>query len=103
MDVKWAFDYISRVKLVQRIMHLGIDNDLIGWTQSFLTNRSVKLVIDGFTNPRQKVKFGISQGLPISLILVLIYMSGVFSVVEKQLPNMLCVSFIDNLGFITAD
>lgn len=35
---------------------LSIDDDLIGWTQSFLTDRSAKLVIDGFTNARQKIE-----------------------------------------------
>lgn len=33
----------------------------------------------------------------------MIYISGVFSVVEKQLPNVTCVSSVDDLGFITAD
>ena len=56
MDVKGAFDYVSRAKLVQRMNELGIDNDLIGWIQSFLTDRSVELVIDGFTNSSQKVE-----------------------------------------------
>lgn len=82
---------------------LGIDDNLIGWTQSFLTDRSVELVIDGFTNPRQKVESGIPQGLPVSQILFLIYISGVFFVVEEHLPNVTCVSFVDDLGFITAD
>ena len=103
MDVKGAFDHVSRAKLVQRMADLSIDNDLISWTQSFLTDRSVELVIDGFTNPRQKVESGIPQGSPVSPILFLIYISGVFSVVEKQLPNVTCVSFVDDLGFITAD
>ena len=62
---------------------LGIDDDLIGWTQSFLTDRSVELVIDGFTNSRQKVESGISQGSPVSPILFLIYISGVFSIIEE--------------------
>ena len=103
MDVKGAFDHVSRAKLVQRMADLGIDDDLIGWTQSFLTDRSVELVIDGFTNPRQKVESGIPQGSPVSPILFLIYISGMFSVVEEQLPNVTCVSFVDDLGFITAD
>ena len=30
MDVKGAFDYISRVKLAQQMRELKIDNDLIG-------------------------------------------------------------------------
>ena len=103
MDVKGAFDYVSRAKLVQRMKDLGIDDDLIGWTKSFLTNRSVELVIDGFTNPRQKVESGIPQGSPVSPILFLIYISGVFSKIEEQLPDITCFFFIDDLGFLIAD
>lgn len=61
MDVKGTFDHVSRAKLVQKMADLSIDNDLIDWTQSFLTDRLVELVIDGFKNPRQKVESGILQ------------------------------------------
>ncbi len=30
MDVKEAFDYLSRLKLAQRMRQLGVDNGLIG-------------------------------------------------------------------------
>lgn len=32
MDVKGAFDHVSRAELVKKIIELGIDDDLIGWT-----------------------------------------------------------------------
>ena len=35
MDVKGAFDHVSKTKLVERMMELGIDGDLIRWTRSF--------------------------------------------------------------------
>ena len=66
-------------------------------------DRSVKLVIDEFTNLRQKVESRIPKRSPVTPILFLIYISAVFAVVEEQLPNITCVSFVDNLGFITAD
>ncbi len=44
---------------MQKMNELGIDDDLIGWTQSCLTDRSVELVIDEFINSRQKVESGI--------------------------------------------
>ena len=103
MDVKGAFDHVSQAKLAQRMANLGIDNDLIGWTQSFLIGRSVELVIDGFTNPRQKVETGIPQDSPVSPILFLIYISNVFSAVEAKLSNVTCVSFVDDLAFLTSD
>lgn len=56
MHVKGAFDYVSRAKLGQQMRDLGIDNDLIGLTKPFMTNRSVELAIDGFNIERQKLE-----------------------------------------------
>ena len=36
---KRAFDHFSRARLAQRMADLGIDDDLISWMQSFLTDR----------------------------------------------------------------
>lgn len=61
MDVKGAFNHVSRARLAQRMADLGIDDDLIGWMQSFWTNKWVELVIDGYINPKQKVETGIPR------------------------------------------
>lgn len=59
MDVKSPLDYVSRVKLAQWMRELKINTDLISWTQSFLTDRKVKLVIDGHVNLEKNVETGI--------------------------------------------
>ena len=41
MDVMRAFDHVSKTSLVKRMIKLGIDGDLIRWTQFFLTDRKV--------------------------------------------------------------
>lgn len=60
MKIKSTFDYISWAQLAKWMVDLGIDNYLMDWSQSFLSNRLIKLVIDGFTNPRPKVEIKIS-------------------------------------------
>ena len=83
MDVKGAFDHVSRAQLAQKMADLGIDDDLIEWTKSFLTDRWVELVIDGYVNAKHKVKTGIPQRSPVSPILFVVYISGVFSRIES--------------------
>lgn len=56
MDKKSAFVYVFWAKFIEQIAKLDIENDRISWTKSFLTNRSVKLVIDRYINLRQKVE-----------------------------------------------
>ena len=102
MDVKRAFDRVSRAELAQRISELEIDDDLIRWTQSFLKDRWVELVIDGYINPKHKIETGIPQCSPVSPILFLIYISGVFFQVESRLLQISCLSFMDDLRFLVA-
>lgn len=68
----------------------------------FLTDRWVELVINGYVNAKHKVKTGIPQGSPVSPTLFLIYISGVFSQIESRIPQVTCLSFMGDLGFLTA-
>ena len=99
MDVKGAFDHVSKTKLVERMMELG---DLIRWTLSFLTDRKIQLVIDGHTNRERDIETGIPQGSPVSPILFLVYISGVFEKVSVSYPAITSLSFVDDLGFIAS-
>lgn len=102
MDVKGAFDHVSCAPLAQKMSSLAIDDNLIRWKQSFLTDRWVELVIDGHTNPKCKIETGIPQGLPVSPVLFLLYIRGVFAEIESRLPEVACLSFIDDLAFLAA-
>ena len=83
MDVKEAFDHVSKRQLLTRMIELGIDGDLVTWTGSFLIDRKVQLVIDGHDNKEKEIETGIPQGFPVSPILFLIYISGVFNKISE--------------------
>ena len=102
IDVKEAFDYISRIQLLKRMIDLGIDGDLVAWTKSFLTNQRVQLVINRYDNKEREIETGILQRSPVSPILFLIYISGVFDIVTENNPTVTSLSFVDNLGFIAS-
>ena len=59
MDVKGAFNYVVKNRLIQRMMDLKIPNFLIYWTKSFLTNRQAQLVIDGYICPLRDINLGV--------------------------------------------
>ena len=59
MDVKGAFDHVSKSQLLTHMINLGIDGDLVVWTKSFLTDRTVQLVIDGHDNKEREIETGI--------------------------------------------
>ena len=47
MDVKSAFNNVSRGHLVDRMVQLGMQNDLVRWTESFMSQRKVRLILNG--------------------------------------------------------
>src|SRR6267378_4077628 len=48
MDVKGAFPNTNPSRLIQCMVEVGIDGDLVSWVASFLSERKVQIVIDGF-------------------------------------------------------
>lgn len=100
MDVKGAFDHVNPGRLVSRMGELGLDGDLIRWTQSFLTDRKVQLIIDNTQCPTQPINSGVPQGSPVSPILFAIYLSGVFVEIERVVPGVRTLSFADDVGLL---
>jgi len=64
MDVKSAFNDVDKTFLGKRMEGLGVEADLIRWTMSFITDRRVKLVLDGEVGEPNEVDTGVPQGSP---------------------------------------
>ena len=102
LDVKGAYPNVIRQQLIKRLVELGIPGDLIRWVNSFLTDRKVQLVIDGYTCPVRDIEIGVPQGSPISPILFIIYISGFFDAIEAKIP-IISLSFADDIGLIAIE
>src|SRR4030095_3246489 len=102
LDIRGAYPNICRKRLIKRMVELGIPGDIIRWTNSFLTDRRVQLVIDGYTCPMREVDCGVPQGSPISPILFVIYLSGLFSAIEDKVP-IISLSFSDDIGLTAVE
>jgi hypothetical protein len=103
IDVIGAFDHVDPYKLSKAIEAAGLNNDLIRWTLSFLTDRRVSLIIDGYKAPEQPINSGLPQGSPVSPILFLIYIRGVFQAIERQVPGIKALSYADDIGLIAQE
>jgi hypothetical protein len=99
MDVKSAFNNVSKAHLGKRMEALELEPDLIRWTDSFMTSRQVKLVLDGEIGDASPVDTGIPQGSPAAPILFVTYLSGIFDEVERTVPGVKGLSFTDNIAW----
>jgi Reverse transcriptase (RNA-dependent DNA polymerase) len=100
MNVKGAFDYVVKERLLQRMSELEIPQFLIKWTESFLIDRQAQLIIDGFTCLLKDTNSGVSQGSLVSSILFIIYLSGIFNKIEKQNPEITALFFANDIAFL---
>ena len=60
IDVKNAFDHVFKKKLIERIINLRLDENLVGQTQSFITDKKVELIINGYINLEVLINIDIS-------------------------------------------
>ena len=99
MDVKSAFNNVSKIHLGKRMEVLGIEADLIWWMMSFMMDRKVRITLDGETGEAQAVETGVPQGSPAAPILFVTYLSDVFDEVERKVPGVSGLSFVDDIGW----
>src|SRR5690606_653438 len=101
LDVKGAFDNVSRVRLLQTMRQMRIPTPLVHWVEHFMTERSIQLAFDGQREGMVPVDTGIPQGSPVSPILFLIYLKPLFDVLEKKHPTLQFPSYINDVGIIS--
>jgi hypothetical protein len=100
MDVKGAFDHVSKTQLTKRLQELEADPQIIKWTESFMTDRKASLLINGHENAMKPTKTGIPEGSPVSPILFASYISGIFEEIEEEVMGATGLSFVDEISWL---
>ena len=102
LDVKGAFNHVNPSRLIAQLIEFNLDGDLIRWVQSFLTDRWVQLQIDNTLCPAHPINSGVPQGSPVSPILFIIYLSGVFDMIERSVKGIQSLSFADDIALLAS-
>ena len=62
LDYKKAFDTVPHKRLVNKLEHLGFTGGLLNWVKAFLTNGTMRVVVNGSFSAQAVVLSGVPQG-----------------------------------------
>jgi hypothetical protein len=75
IDVQGAFDALLVNRLLRRMQHQGWPFTLLHLVRSFLTNRRVRVCLEGATTNFNLIACGTPQGSPLSPVLYMLYLA----------------------------
>ena len=88
LDLSSAFDTVDHDILLRRLNHeFGIKGRVLEWFTSYLNKRSQFISVNGGRSRLFDVSCGVPQGSCLGPLLFVLYVSKLFSIVEKHLPD----------------
>ena len=80
IDLKKAFDTIDHRILLRKLYSYGIRGSMLKWMESYLTDRSQYVVIDGKVSQTRGIKCGVPQGSILGPLLFIISVNDICNV-----------------------
>ena len=91
LDLSAAFDTFDHCILLERLKSgFRIRGTALSWFASYLSNRSQQILIDGSLSMNFELTCGVPQGSCLGPLLVVLYASKIFQIVDKHLPGIHC-------------
>ena len=87
LDLSAAFDVVDSDILIEKLKIYGFQGNAPNWIQSYLTNRSQQVYVDGALSEPQDVNIGVPQGSILGPLLYTIYTNDLPEVVHGHEPD----------------
>ena len=83
LDMSAAFDIIDRQLLLKKLSLIGFEDDVVGWLNSYLSNRSQSVCVNGVQSKLLPTDTGVPQGSILGPLLYTLYTLEVPEVIHE--------------------
>ena len=96
LDLSAAFDWVDHDILLRRLKNkYSVSGTALGWIASYLSDRTQQVYYEGRLSAVSQLLFGVTQGSVLGPLLFLLYVAGVFDVIDDS--GCLAHSYADDL------
>ena len=75
LDFSKAFDTVPHRRLLGKLEHYGVRDNLLRWCESFLVGRFQSVLVDGVKSAEESVLSGVPQGTVLGPLMFLLYIN----------------------------
>ena len=91
LDVSKAFDKVYHKGLIFTLKQIGVTGNLLGWLESYLSNMSCRVVLNGTSSSLLHTNAGVPQGSILWPLLFLIYKSDIVKTLNLKFIYLLMI------------
>ena len=96
LDISKAFDRVWHKGLLAELPMFGLNQILINWIGSFLSDRSIAVRVDGFLSNLHSIKAGVPQGSVIFPVLFLLFINDLLTSTSSNIHSFADDTFLSS-------
>ncbi len=103
MNVAEAYDHVSRERLLHNLKKRRISTWIVTWTDNFMQDRRISLIVRMKQTTMSNVNVDISQKSSMSSILYLFYNANLLKLLEQSSRKVIVIDFVNDINIFIYD